>query len=137
MISDPPSHREFTSSLNESPQRRRKNNKIIYPHWRQRPLGLVTNQNASLRLQVFVNLSFRTLKAETGEMLEILPETEEVLPSPLEAGPGGRPHEARLRHDYGVLRVITKAPDHKVAINNVLVATNAPRTAVISIKKLK
>jgi len=36
-----------------------------------------------------------------------------------------------------VLRVITKAPDHKVAINNVLVAANAPRNAVISIKKLK
>ena len=87
-----------------------------------------------------MNLSFRTLKAGTGEMLEILPETEEVLSGPEETGQAivrMKRYAVRLRHDYGVLRVITKAPDHKVAINNVLVAANAPRNAVISIKKLK
>jgi hypothetical protein len=87
-----------------------------------------------------VNLSFRTLKPETGEMLEVLPETEEVLPSHVEADTAVvrlKRYAVRLRHDYGILRVITKAPDHKIAINNVLAAANAPRNAVISIKKLK
>ena len=85
-----------------------------------------------------MKLTFKNPQTDSGETLEVLPETEEILsePTPL-AMVRMKRYAVRLRHDLGIMRVITTAPDHKVAIENVLAAANAPRTAVISIKKLK
>ena len=102
--------------------------------------SLLCPEGAALFERPPPHFSTAVYKAGTGEMLEVLPESEEVLPGPEETGQAivrMKRYAVRLRHDYGVLRVITKAPDHKVAINNVLIAANAPRNAVISIKKLK
>jgi hypothetical protein len=85
-----------------------------------------------------MKLTFRNPLTDPGETLEVLPETEEILSAPPTQAPVRmKRYAVRLRHDLGIMRVITTAPDHKVAIENVLAAANAPRTAVISIKKLK
>jgi hypothetical protein len=87
-----------------------------------------------------MKLSFKSLRDEPDETRVVLPETVEVLPAdpqaPLPVVKLKR-YAVRLRHDLGILRVITTAPDHKVAIGKVLAAAAAPRNAVISIKKLK
>ena len=85
-----------------------------------------------------MKLTFQSLRTDPGEILEVLPETETVLPpQPQAALVRMKRYAVRLRHDFGIVRVITTAPDHKVAISNVLAAADAPRKAVISIKKLK
>jgi hypothetical protein len=85
-----------------------------------------------------MRLSFKSLRDEPDETRMVLPETEQILSAqPTQSLVRMKRYAVRLRHDLGIMRVITTAPDHKVAIENVLAAANAPRTAVISIKKLK
>jgi hypothetical protein len=87
-----------------------------------------------------MKLSFKSLRDKPEESRVVPPETVEVLtsdPHSQLAVAKMKRYAVRLRHDEGILRVITTAPDHKLAIRKVLAAAGAPRTAVISIKKLK
>ena len=87
-----------------------------------------------------MKLSFKSLRDEPDETRVVLPEMVEVLPDDSQlqrAVIKMKRYAVRLRHDLGILRVITTAPDHKAAISNVLAAAAAPRNAVISIKKLR
>jgi hypothetical protein len=43
----------------------------------------------------------------------------------------------RLRHDLGIILVVAQAADHRAAITSVLEAAAAPRSAVISVQKIK
>jgi len=43
----------------------------------------------------------------------------------------------RLRHELGSLRVITAAANHRSAIDRVLEAAGAPRSAVLTVQKKK
>ena len=77
-----------------------------------------------------MNIIDLTFKAELGEMLE-------VLPGGLQLTGKSKHYVVRLRHDLGTCQVITQAPDHKVAITNVIEAAGAPRQAVISVQRIK
>jgi hypothetical protein len=71
------------------------------------------------------------MKSESeSEMLEVLPE------GPLSSAEL-RHYIVRLQHDLGTIRVITTATDHRAAIARVLEAAGAPRSAVLTVQKIK
>lgn len=69
-------------------------------------------------------------EAKEAELLEVLPDG----PLPMAAS---HHYIVRLRHEQGTIRVIAKAADHRAAIARVLEAAGAPRTAVVTVQKIK
>ena len=71
------------------------------------------------------------MKSEAeAEVLEVLPDGP-LLVAEL------RHYIVRLRHDLGTVRVIATAADHRAAIARVLEAAGAPRSAVLTVQKIK
>jgi hypothetical protein len=73
----------------------------------------------------------KDFKTEPGETLEVLPLC------PQSADVKLKHYVVRLRHDVGTALVVTQATDHRTAIKNVLEAACAPRSAVVSVQKIK
>ena len=73
----------------------------------------------------------KDFKTEPGETLEVLPFLPQSAVVKL------KHYVVRLRHDVGTALVVTQATDHKAAIKNVLEAACAPRSAVVSVQKIK
>jgi tetratricopeptide (TPR) repeat protein len=67
----------------------------------------------------------KTFELEPGETLEVLPPQVSALIKL-------KHYVVRLRHDLGIILVVTQAADHRAAITNVLEAAAAPRSAVIT-----